>query len=269
MGPLSPPGRDGAVARRVEGCHRRAGGGPAVGHRRRRRCRPPLHERHHGGPQGGRPPPPAPELVRDRFGGVRRRRRGRRHPRERSALPRCRRRQRRVERVRRPAPRVPPGLLAGGLAGDCAPREHHPRHDRPHHAGSGGRPAGGRSPGGCADPSLARLRRRPHAHHGAGAGTGRLPGHGVRERLRPHGDQLHHRRPRPRRSPDEEPAGLRRPPGAGHRGRHPRRGDLGAGRAGVGGVPRSQRRRRCRRLVCHPGSRVGGRGGLPLHRGAL
>ena len=68
--------------------------------------------------------------------------------------------------------------------------------------------------------ALAGLRRRPHAGDGARAGAGRVPRRRLRQRLRPHRDQLDHRRAR-----------ARRPPGrAGRRRRWPGRGSASVGR---------------------------------------
>ena len=218
--------------------------------RRRGRRRPALHERHHRGAEGGRAAPPPPQLVRRRQRRVRRRRRRRRHPRQRAAVPRGRRGQRAVERLRRPAARLPAVVHAGGVAHHGAHRGDHQRHGRAHDAGPGRRPARRRRARHHPDAALAGLRRRPHADLGARAGAGRLPRHRLRERLRAHRDELHHRRPRSRGPPRTgnrlDSVG---PAGARHRGRHPRRRDLGARRAGVGGVPRPRRRRRRRRLV--------------------
>ena len=65
--------------------------------------------------------------------------RSRRHARQRAAVPHRRRGQRAVERLRRPAARVPAGVHARGVARRRCARGHHQRHGRAHHARPGGR----------------------------------------------------------------------------------------------------------------------------------
>ena len=129
-----------------------------------------------------------------------------------------------------------PAFTAERLAGHRAGRGHQPRHGRAHDAGPGRR-APRRRRSGLRRPAVAGLRRGSHARHGPRTGAAGLPHDRLRERLRPDRDQLHDRRPRPRRPPGRAgrrrggagSPGVGRAAGAGHRGRRARRARSGCG----------------------------------------
>ena len=161
-------------------------------------------------------------VVRDDHGRVRQRRRRRRQPRERAAVSH----RRRVEHGVRtctpagasctsPRSRPRPGSTR------CAREEHHARAGRAHDAGAGRRvPRRDRRPErGGTHAAFARVRRRADArtHHRARALA--VPRHRLRQRVRPHRDELHRRRARPRRPPSSPPRATtpRCGPGSGRR----------------------------------------------------
>ena len=211
-----------------------------LGLRPRGHRRAAVHQRHHRRAEGRRAAPPEPRVLPRQLPRVRQRGRGRGHHRERPAVPHRVGVIGAVHHLHGPAGGAARELRCQAVGAARARRVRHPRHGRADDAQPHPRRRRGRRWGPAVD-ALARLRRWPDAAAGRRAGHATPRRARPRERLRPHRDVEHRRRPR-----------SRRPPAAFASDDPPVRERLGSGRAGAarrrahdprsGGQPGGRRR---------------------------